>query len=197
MVRQAPAAPCPKLTIREPNSGVCVLVVERPCPPGSKPDAKTRVCVVERGGDGGNGNGVNGSNGGIGSVDGPRVTCGRISMRFVRNGKRTLTNRFGNRLVTRGRLVTCGPNPRSIVGARITVIHVLPGGRRLSKTGLRSRPGGRLTLILPLNLRSRRIEYSYRPDLRSTRVSSHREPAPHGAQPHGERPALVSMDAAV
>ncbi|CAA9507667.1 MAG: hypothetical protein AVDCRST_MAG53-2523 [uncultured Solirubrobacteraceae bacterium] len=92
-------------------------------------------------------------------------------MRFVRNGGRTLTNRFGKRLVTRGRLVTCGSN-RSIVGARIDVVHVLPDGRRLTKTGLRSRPGGKLTLILPLNLRSRRIEYAYRPDLRTRRVSS-------------------------
>ncbi len=175
IVREAPAVPCPRGSIDDPRSNNCVFIVERPCPSGATPDPTTRVCVVTR--DGGNtsgsgGNGRNGSNGGVGSVNGPRVTCGRISMRFVRNGGRTLTNRFGKRLVTRGRLVTCGSNPRSIVGARIDVVHVLPDGRRLTKTGLRSRPGGKLTLILPLNLRSRRIEYAYRPDLRTRRVSS-------------------------
>jgi hypothetical protein len=29
-----------------------------------------------------------------------------------------------------------------------------------------------VTLILPLDLRSRRLEYAYRPDLRKTRVTS-------------------------
>ncbi len=176
VVREAPATPCPRGSIDDPRSNNCVFIVERPCPSGAKPDPKTRVCVVNSNGNGGNtsgsGNGTNGSNGGIGRADGPRVTCGRISMRFVRNGKQTLSNRFGRRLVTRGRLVTCGSNPRPIVGARITVVHVLPGGKRFTKTGLRSRPGGKLTLILPLNLRSRRIEYSYRPDLTRDRVSS-------------------------
>ena len=32
--------------------------------------------------------------------------------------------------------------------------------------------GGKLTLILPIDLRTRSIEYAYRPDLRSTRVTS-------------------------
>jgi hypothetical protein len=96
-------------------------------------------------------------------------------MHFVRgkrNVGRTMTSRFGTRTVTRGRLVTCGSNPRSIVGARIDVVHVLPNGQRRRKTGLRSRAGGLLTLILPIDLRTRRIEYAYRPNLNTTRVTS-------------------------
>jgi uncharacterized membrane protein YgcG len=183
IVLATPSGPCPQGSIDDPNSNNCVFIVERPCPAGARPDPATRVCVVTTGGSGGNTNGggntsgsgrngPNGSNGGIGSANGPRVTCGRLSLRFVTNGRRALSSRFGKRQVTRGRLVTCGSNPRSIVGARINVVHVLPGGKRLTKTGLRSRPGGKLTLILPLNLRSRKIEFSYRPDLTKQRVSS-------------------------
>ena len=181
IVRVTPSGPCPQGSIDDPNSNNCLFIVQRPCPAAARPDPATRVCVVTTGGSGGNtngggntsgSNGANGSNGGIGSANGPRVTCGRLSLRFVRNGRQTLTSRAGQRLVTRGRLVTCGSNPRSIVGARINVVHVLPGGKRLTKTGLRSRPGGALTLILPNNLRSRKIEFSYRPDLTKQRVSS-------------------------
>jgi len=181
ITRETASGPCPPGSLDDPNSNNCLFVIERPCPAGAKPDPKTRVCVVTNGGSGGNGggstsgsagNGANGSNGGIGSANGPRVTCGRLSLRFVSGGRRTLSSRFGKRQVTRGRLVTCGSNPRSIVGARISVVHVLAGGKRLTKTGLRSRPGGKLTLILPLNLRSRTIEFSYRPDLTKKRVSS-------------------------
>ncbi|MBA3328727.1 MAG: hypothetical protein H0T43_10540 [Solirubrobacterales bacterium] len=176
VVRQAPPAACPNGTVRDPNTSNCILLVQRPCPAGATSDPQTRVCVVNNTGTGtgSDGNGINGSNGGIGSANGPRVTCGRVSMRFVLNRRQSITNRFGRRLVTRGRLVTCGRNPRPIVGAKIDVTHVIRGGKRLTKTGLRSRPGGRLTLILPLNLRTRSIQYSYRPDLRRQRVSSRR-----------------------
>jgi hypothetical protein len=58
------------------------------------------------------------------------------------------------------------------VGARVDVVHVLPGNKRRRKTGLRSRANGLLTLILPIDLRTRNIEYAYRPDLRSRRVTS-------------------------
>ncbi len=182
IMRETPSGPCPQGSLDDPNSNNCLFVIERPCPSGAKPDPTTRVCVATsaNGGAGSGGgntggsatNGPNGSNGGIGSANGPRVTCGRLSLRFVSGGRRTLSSRFGKRQVTRGRLVTCGSNPRSIVGARINVVHVLAGGKRLTKTGLRSRPGGKLTLILPLDLRSRTIEFTYRPDLTKTRVSS-------------------------
>lgn len=169
-IRPAAQPACPAGTVREPRSQACILLVQRPCPQGATADPRTGVCVARPVTVVGSG-----ENGRIGSSSGPRATCGRISMRFVRgkrNVGRSMTSRFGTRTVTRGRLVTCGANPRSIVGARVDVVHILPGGRRLRKTGLRSRAGGKLTLILPIDLRTRRIEYGYRPDLRSTRVTS-------------------------
>ena len=166
-VRPATPPACPQGTTRDPNSQACILLVPRPCPQGATADARTGVCVVRPVTVVGSGD-----NGRVGSRTGPRATCGRIQMRFVRGGRRTLTSRFGTRVVTRGRLVTCGSNPRPIVGARVDVVHILPDGRRLRKTGLRSRAGGRLTLILPMDLRTRRIEYGYRPDLGATRVTS-------------------------
>jgi hypothetical protein len=104
--------------------------------------------------------GPNGTNGG----------CGHIAMWFDRNRKHTLATRFGTRAVTRGRLVNCKGKP--IVGARIDVVHVINGHRHLVKTGLKSRGGGKLTLILPLNLTTRTIEYAYRGTLSSRRISS-------------------------
>ena len=167
---QSPPATCTGGSVRDPATNNCVLIRDRPCPAGATVDPATRVCVVT------NTNNVgSGENGRVGSPDGPVATCGRLSMRFVR-GARNLgtrhTSRFGTRTVTRGRLVTCGSNPRPIVGARVDVVHVLPGDRRRRKTGLRSRANGLLTLILPIDLRTRNIEYAYRPDLRSTRVTS-------------------------
>ncbi len=169
----AAPTPCATGTVRDPaGSNNCILVVQRPCPTGSIPDPATRVCVlpITRT------VGSSGENGRIGSPTGPRATCGRLQMHFVRgrstNAGRSFTSRFGIRTVTRGRLVTCGANPRSIIGARIDVVHVLSNGQRRRKTGLRSRAFGRLTLILPNDLRSRRIEYAYRPNLNTTRVTS-------------------------
>lgn len=169
----ATATTCPSSTIRDPASNTCVLVVQRPCPAGSTPDPATTVCVARVVQNTGSGNGENGR---VGSPTGPVATCGRLEVHFVRGGMRnvgrTLTSVFGKRTVTRGQLVSCGANPRPIFGARVDVVHVLPNGKRRRKTGLRSREAGKLTLILPNNLRSRRIEYAYRPDLRSTRVTS-------------------------
>src|SRR6185312_12612785 len=81
-------------------------------------------------------------------------TCGKLTMYFTANHKRSLTSRLGRRQVVRGRIVNCAGH--SIVRARIDVIHVLKNGKRkLVKTGLRSRDGGKLTLILPLHLKTR------------------------------------------
>jgi hypothetical protein len=174
IVTPTPAV-CPAGTVREPTSNTCILVVQRPCPPGTTADPATRICILRV--NGGTTVASSGQNGGIGSADGARPTCGVLSMRFVR-GFRNLgtkyTSRFGTRTVTRGRLVTCGSNPRPIVGARIDVVHVLPGNKRRRKTGLRSRANGLLTLILPIDLKSRKIEYAYRPNLNTTRVTSRR-----------------------
>ena len=166
-IRPATPPACPGGTVREPNSGVCILVVQRPCPAGAEADPTTRVCVVRV-----TQNVAGAGNGQIGTPGGQPATCARIRMRFVRGGRQALRNRFGNRVVTRGQLVTCGSNPRPVVGARVDVIHILPDGRRLRKTGLRSRGQGRLTLILPVDLRTRRIEYTYRPDLTLARFTS-------------------------
>ncbi|MGZ4271297.1 MAG: hypothetical protein ACXVFT_25850 [Solirubrobacteraceae bacterium] len=130
----------------------------------------------------GSSNGANSGNSGNGSANsaGSRTllangvrgsTCGRLTMYFTANHKRSLTSRLGRRQVVRGRIVNCSGH--SIVRARIDVIHVLRSGKRkLVKTGLRSRDGGKLTLILPLNLKTRDLRFEYRGNLLSTKVTS-------------------------
>lgn len=95
----------------------------------------------------------------------------RVRARFVAAGGPRLTSRFGERVVIRGDLRD--PSGRGVSGARLDVVHVLPGGRRLVKTGLKTRERGRFTLILPRDLRSRRIEIGYRA-LRPGPVTSRR-----------------------
>jgi hypothetical protein len=87
---------------------------------------------------------------------------GRLRMWFVKaaNHGRRYASRYGTRVVTRGRLLTRGG--RGIRGARIDVYHIRDGKRRLLKTGLKSRAGGKLTLILPMNVDTRTVEYAYR-----------------------------------
>jgi hypothetical protein len=60
-----------------------------------------------------------------------------------------------------------------IQGARIDVYHLLENGKRkrIGKTGLKSRERGKFTLILPLNVDTRRIEFAYRA-LRPGKVTS-------------------------
>ena len=128
------------------------------------------------------GPGANGANSGNGSANsagshsllanGVRgSSCGKLTMYFTANHKRSLTSRLGRRQVVRGRIVNCAGH--SIVRARIDVIHVLKNGKRkLVKTGLRSRDGGKLTLILPLNLKTRDLRFEYRGNLLSTKVTS-------------------------
>jgi hypothetical protein len=126
------------------------------------------------GGANNNNGGVNGGdhNGNVGSTTGAPATCGRLTMYFDRNRKHTLSSTYGTRAVTRGRIVACGSHPQSIVGAKIDVIHVIHGKRHLIKTGLKSRPGGKLTLILPSNLTTRDLEFDYRGVLSSSKVTS-------------------------
>ena len=97
-------------------------------------------------------------------------TCGRLRMYFASNHKSSLRNRYGRRAVVRGRIVNC--KGHSIVRARIDVIHVIKGKRHLVKTGLRSRAGGQLTLILPSNIRTRDLRFEYRGNLLSSKVTS-------------------------
>jgi hypothetical protein len=73
----------------------------------------------------------------------------RISMWFVKNHKRQASTVRGQRVVVRGLLRD--RKGRGISGAIVDVYHYI-GKHRLSKTGLKSRRGGRLTLILPKNV---------------------------------------------
>jgi hypothetical protein len=97
-------------------------------------------------------------------------TCARLRMHFAKNKKTSFTSRFGNRTVVRGRVVNC--KGKSIVRARIDVVHVINGKRKLVKTGLRSRSGGNLTLILPSNIKTRELRFEYRGNLLSTKVTT-------------------------
>jgi hypothetical protein len=145
------------------RGNVCDPTGQTPTGPGSSNGANS-------------GNGANGSANSAGSrtllANGVRgSTCGKLTMYFTANHKRSLTSRLGRRQVVRGRIVNCAGH--SIVRARIDVIHVLKNGKRkLVKTGLRSRDGGKLTLILPLNLKTRDLRFEYRGNLLSTKVTS-------------------------
>jgi hypothetical protein len=129
---------------------------------------------------GGNGNGNGSGNGSSANSAGSRTlmangvrgsTCGKLAMYFSANHKRSLTGRLGKRQVVRGRIVNC--KGKSIIRARIDVIHVLKNGKRkLVKTGLRSREQGKLTLILPMNLKTRDLRFEYRGNLLSSKVTS-------------------------
>lgn len=88
------------------------------------------------------------------------VLQGRVTARFVKTRTQRYTSRFGERVVVRGELRSTAGRP--IVGSRIDVVHILPDGRRLVKTGLKTRGQGRFTLILPMNVRSRRVELAFR-----------------------------------
>jgi hypothetical protein len=110
----------------------------------------------------GGGNGLANSSG--------SAACARLAMHFVKGKKTSLSSRYGRRAVVRGRLTNC--KGKSIVRARIDVIHVINGKRHLVKTGLRSRAGGALTLILPSNLKTRELRFEYRGNLLSKKVTS-------------------------
>src|SRR5262249_43028463 len=89
------------------------------------------------------------------------IINGKVRMWFAKNKTHSFTTKSGERVVTRG--VLRDDQGKGIQGARIDVIHILrDGSRRILKTGLKSREGGRLTLILPLNLDTRQIEFDYR-----------------------------------
>ena len=97
-------------------------------------------------------------------------TCARLRMYFAKNHKTSYASRLGRRAVVRGRIVNC--KGKSIVRARIDVVHVINGKRKIVKTGLRSRAGGNLTLILPSNIKTRALRFEYRGNLLSTKVTT-------------------------
>jgi hypothetical protein len=107
-------------------------------------------------GGGGTGTGVGGT-----STTPATGKDAKLTAYFAKNRKTAFTNRYGNRVVVRGILRTKAKKPVS--GARLDVYHLVGGKlRRLGKTGLKTRTDGRLTLILPLNLDTRRIVLAYR-----------------------------------
>ena len=91
-----------------------------------------------------------------------RILNGRLKVWFGKTRNRRFASIYGQRVVTRGRLLDSAGKP--IRGARIDVFHRLrsSGHRRLLKTGLKTRADGRITLILPLNVDTRGIEYDFR-----------------------------------
>jgi len=152
--------PCPSGFSKD-ASGNCV---QNPptCPPGSAPQP-SGVCLAQptTGSSTAPTPLINGTNGG----------CGHLKMFFNANRRSALEVRYGRRQVVRGRIVSCAG--KSIVRAKIDVYHIINGRKvKLIKTGLRSRPLGRLTLILPLNMTTRTLIFEYRPDLNSARVGS-------------------------
>ncbi|WP_354699435.1 hypothetical protein [Paraconexibacter sp. AEG42_29] len=157
-----PVGPSPN----DPNSGNTVTVTT---PGGTTTPSIIYVPIMTTGGDGsGSGTGqtttieLNGQNGG----------CGKLSMYFaVPKKPKFRSSVYGNRVVTRGRLISCGGKP--IVGGRVDVYHVIKGKTtRIRKTGVRSRAGGLITLILPLNLTTRKIVFEYRGNLASSKITS-------------------------
>jgi hypothetical protein len=166
----ATPVPCPATATRGVDLDVLALPLEEHAIEVAVEDAAGNATTVygpvvlpHRNGDvpGGSGGGPN-----AGGVTGASGTPGsgkdaRLKTWFVANHAKTYTSRYGRRVVVRGQLKTKAG--RAVGGARLDVYHEVGGRlRRLGKTGLKTRPDGRLTLILPLNLDSRRIVIAYR-----------------------------------
>lgn len=101
------------------------------------------------------------------------ILSAKLDMRFERSRKAWITNRYGRRVVIRGTLRSTRTG-KGIQGARIDVYHLVGKRKRsLTKTGLKTRAGGALTLILPLDLDTRKIRFAYRA-LRPGPVTSER-----------------------
>jgi hypothetical protein len=148
-----------------------------PCPTGSTYDAARNACVIVTS----TGKVIvvgypfQNGNGHIGTANGPLATCGRLKkVAFTQGRKTTLTQgyRRHDRVVIRGVLMTCGSHPKPIVGAQMDVVHIIRGVRYVVKTGVKTRPRGRFTLIEPRNIRTRIIEFAYRGNLNTAKVSS-------------------------
>jgi hypothetical protein len=116
-------------------------------------------------------------NGHIGTASGPLAHCGHLESVLFQNDRKTSLSqhyKHHDRVVIRGRLISCGSSPQSIIGARIDVVHVINGVRHLTKTGVKTRAHGRFTLILPRNIRTRLVEFDYRGDLNKAAIISKR-----------------------
>jgi hypothetical protein len=89
----------------------------------------------------------------------------RLTARWVRTRRATLTSPYGRRNVIRGRLTTAGG--AGIRGARVEMLTAIDGraGAPLDKGGARTRRDGRFTIILPRDASSRTLLLRYRSHL--------------------------------
>jgi hypothetical protein len=76
------------------------------------------------------------------------------------SGPTALSSRTGIRHVIRGVVRNCKGKP--ITKAKIELVNIIHGKRHLVKTGLRTRGGGKFTMITPNNYTSRTLEFQYR-----------------------------------
>jgi hypothetical protein len=86
----------------------------------------------------------------------------RLTARWTRTRRATLTSAYGRRNVIRGRLTT--GSGAGIRNARVELLTAIDGrgGPPLDKGGARTRRDGRFTLILPANASSRTLVLRYR-----------------------------------
>src|SRR4051794_11191126 len=164
--------PCPATATRGVDLDVLALPLEEHAIEVAVEDAAGNsttvygpVVLPHRNGDvpGGSSGGGSGGSGGVTGAGAKPASGANARLRawFVANHAKAYTSLYGRRVVVRGRLLTKGG--RAVGGARLDVYHEVGGRlRRLGKTGLKTRPDGRLTLILPLNLDTRRIVLAYR-----------------------------------
>lgn len=167
--------------VSPPGSGGTPVVAPPPLLAGGNEPGSNGGSTGSGSGGAANGGSTTGSgSGGVRRPDNGRNAseCVRLRMffdvhrgrRLPTSGPRTMTTRRGRREVVRGTIRNCKGKP--IVYGKIDQIHILGKGRRLVKTGLRSRPGGNLTLILPNNLTTRRLVFRYRPFVKGTAVAA-------------------------
>jgi hypothetical protein len=92
----------------------------------------------------------------------------RLSVRWARTKRTTLTAPYGRRNVIRGRLTTAGG--AGIRGAKIEMLTAIDGraGAPIDTGGARTRRDGRFTLILPSNASSRMLVLRYRSHINDT-----------------------------
>jgi hypothetical protein len=94
----------------------------------------------------------------------------RVPGHLATHGPKTITSTMGTRRVVRGYIRNC--KGKAIVNAKIALVHIIHGKRHLVKTGLRSRGGGKLTIILPNNLTTRSLEFQYRAFINDKRIAA-------------------------
>jgi hypothetical protein len=128
-----------------------------------------------------------GNNGGVsktvyvrsGAPNGTNASeCARIRVYFdlerhgrpSSSGPTALSSRTGIRHVIRGVVRNCKGKP--ISRAKLELVNIIHGKRHLVKTGLRTRSGGKFTMITPNNYTSRTLEFQYRAFVQDTRIAA-------------------------